>query len=412
VSLAPLEATSAATQAVSVQTPSGLAYWLDYRQPLGVDAYLADWPGVTGGVEIHVPEPYTTGGNGTDLLDGTPDGSFYDEVLPYGASWSTPEGIGIAVGQPTADGVPVTVDYLPGDPNLTVTSTDDPDPVTTGSPITYEVTVANDGSAPARSVTLADVVTAAGSPSGVVYRSISPSQGSCSGGGPFTCSLGTLDPGAAATIAVVVTPIAPTTVTNSARVTTEDAETSLGDNSASEDTTAIAAPGTAYVDVLETGFSVPSVRLPLGGTAQWNFYGPGTYSVADDTGMELFSTGPKRPVTAFGYHFSAAGVYYVSDGAGHTMRVSERMKSRPATGEVGTTFTVVESAVTAPIGFLHDIQIRRPTSSAFVGWKTGVKGASAAFIPTIAGTYSFRGRYRRIDGGASGWSAPISITVS
>lgn len=112
--IAPLEQAVAALQAVVV--PGDQTYWVDYRQAISQDSYLSGYPGVTDGVEVHIPQP-ASGTNGTDLLDMTPNGSFSDEALPVGHSWASAGGVVITVNSATATGASVTVTVpspLPG----------------------------------------------------------------------------------------------------------------------------------------------------------------------------------------------------------------------------------------------------------------------------------------------------------
>ena len=105
--ISPLEQMASAVQAVKIASGT-TTYWLDYRQPVSQDGYLSSYPGVTDGVEIHIPEP-ANGSNGTDLLDMTPDGSFDNEALPAGGQWTTPGGVLIKVNSATTTGASVTV---------------------------------------------------------------------------------------------------------------------------------------------------------------------------------------------------------------------------------------------------------------------------------------------------------------
>ncbi len=73
----------------------GSEYWLEYRQPVGVDATLAQSPGATDGVLIH----RVAADGGTDLLDATPDAakSFTNAALPAGRTWTSPEKVSVKV---------------------------------------------------------------------------------------------------------------------------------------------------------------------------------------------------------------------------------------------------------------------------------------------------------------------------
>jgi hypothetical protein len=69
-------------------------YWIFYRQPIGVDAFLAATPGATDGVTIQVAgeDPYGLGWRGSAVIDMTPDGDFSDVTLKRGVPWTTPNG--------------------------------------------------------------------------------------------------------------------------------------------------------------------------------------------------------------------------------------------------------------------------------------------------------------------------------
>jgi uncharacterized repeat protein (TIGR01451 family) len=76
----------------------------------------------------------------------------------------------------------------------------DPSPVFAGQNVTYTLNVSNQGTTAATGVVVLDTVQY-----GAQWASSSTGQGSCSGNAPVTCSLGGLDPGASATITIVVT---------------------------------------------------------------------------------------------------------------------------------------------------------------------------------------------------------------
>ena len=124
--------------------------------------------------------------------------------------------------------------------DLSVTIRDFPDPANVGDVITYAVTVANRGPSQATGVVLTHTM-----PSSVAFVSATMSQGNCSqGAGTVTCSLGALDSGASATVAVVVVPTASAggiVVTNTALVTANEVDPSTENNNAQE-STAVKAP--------------------------------------------------------------------------------------------------------------------------------------------------------------------------
>ncbi|WOD39611.1 hypothetical protein [Nodosilinea sp. E11] len=126
-----------------------------------------------------------------------------------------------------------------GTADITVTKTDNADPVTIGSPLTYTVTAINgDATTSATGVTVTDTL-----PGGVTFVSANPDQGTCSeSGGTITCSLGTIPAGGSVAIAVQVTPQVSGILVNTATVaSTNDSDTT--NNSATQDTTVIAGSG-------------------------------------------------------------------------------------------------------------------------------------------------------------------------
>jgi uncharacterized repeat protein (TIGR01451 family) len=97
----------------------------------------------------------------------------------------------------------------------------------TGADVTYTITVTNDGPAIAIDTMVEDAL-----PAGTTFVSATPSQGTCSGTAPVTCSLGNLNAGATATITLVVTfPSTPGPVQNIATVTNANVDSDPSDNS-------------------------------------------------------------------------------------------------------------------------------------------------------------------------------------
>lgn len=96
----------------------------------------------------------------------------------------------------------------------------------TGQPITYNITVTNNGPTFAFGVTVTDILT------GVTFGSATPSQGSCSGTTTIICTVGTLAPSTTATIALNATlGSMPGPVSNTATVTISNGDTNPANNS-------------------------------------------------------------------------------------------------------------------------------------------------------------------------------------
>jgi len=119
--------------------------------------------------------------------------------------------------------------------DLSITKSDDVDPVDAGGTLVYTLTIANAGPSTATGVMVTDVL-----PSDVAFTSVTSSQGSSTeSGGTISTDLGTLASGASATVTITVS-VAGTAVgtfTNNASVTGNETDIAPANNSTSEDTT-------------------------------------------------------------------------------------------------------------------------------------------------------------------------------
>lgn len=124
---------------------------------------------------------------------------------------------------------------------LSVTGTDDPDPVVAGGALTYRFTVRNDGTTVASAVTLVVDL-----PSGVAPTS---APATCTGASSLSCALGTLAPGATSTVAVTVTPSVAGTITATAVASAFEDDADPTDNVVSLTTTVTPAVGPQVADL-------------------------------------------------------------------------------------------------------------------------------------------------------------------
>jgi len=101
-------------------------------------------------------------------------------------------------------------------------------------------------------------------PAGVVYLSAVPSQGQCTiGTEGLVCKLGSLVPGATASISLTVRPTSPGTLTNTAVAVAAEQELNSADNSATEATT-VRGPFTPPVVLQCAALRVQPISLQVG----------------------------------------------------------------------------------------------------------------------------------------------------
>src|SRR5450756_296660 len=168
--------------------------------------------------------------------------------------------------------------------NLSVTKTDGVTSVTAGlSTGTYTISVHNTGPSDATGVSLTDLW-----PAGFSQGTITPSQGTCTGTGNFTCALGTIASGGSATVTVAYS-VPSSTVgaqTNTVSVSSDVTDPDLTNNAASDTDTVITS---ADLSVTKTD-GVTSVTAGLS---------TGTYTISvhntgpsDATGVSLTDLWP------------------------------------------------------------------------------------------------------------------------
>jgi uncharacterized repeat protein (TIGR01451 family) len=115
--------------------------------------------------------------------------------------------------------------------DLSITKTDDPDPVLVGAALTYTLTVHNAGPDTATNVTVADPL-----PPGTTFVSVTTTTGTCTGGPVVHCSLGSMAAGADAVVTIVVRPTEQGALLNTATVVADQTEANTANNQASAPT--------------------------------------------------------------------------------------------------------------------------------------------------------------------------------
>jgi uncharacterized repeat protein (TIGR01451 family) len=134
--------------------------------------------------------------------------------------------------------------------DVSVTKTDSPDPVTVGNNVTYTLKAHNAGPSAATGVTVSDPL-----PAGLTFVSSSTTKGTCSGTTTVSCTIGTINAGAAndVTVTIVATagPSAAPSVTNTATISSSTGDPNTQNDSASADTT-VNSPPSADLQLTKT----------------------------------------------------------------------------------------------------------------------------------------------------------------
>jgi hypothetical protein len=138
------------------------------------------------------------------------------------------------------------------------------------------------------------------------------------------------------------------------------------------------------------------------------------HTIEDGSGMGLFTSSPIPAGGMFSFALPAAGSYSIQDATSSTAgTISVPMGSSRLSGTTATIFTIRWATGTAPAGFVYDVAIKRPGTTAFKLWKAGTTAASASFKADKGiGTYSFEARLRKLAVGQAGYSPSISIKVT
>jgi virginiamycin B lyase len=175
-------------------------------------------------------------------------------------------------------------------------------------------------------------------------------------------------------------------------------------------------PHTQYVSVGVRVVEQDPPRLALGSTVQWTFFGPGTQSATDTTGMGLYDSGPQSFVSTFTHEFDAAGDYTFASTRNSALTGAVKVMPRvtPSSVTAGTPATVQFATGPAATGFQYQVQVRTPGQKTFSPLVTTTQ-PTTDYTPSAAGTYEFEARL--VDTltptpTSSGWSPAITLTAN
>jgi uncharacterized repeat protein (TIGR01451 family) len=167
--------------------------------------------------------------------------------------------------------------------NLAITKTASPNPAISLASLTYRIIVTNNGPSPVTNATVTDQL-----PSGPVFGSAIPSQGTCSGAPTVTCTLGSIANAGSAIISITVTPQAVGQLSNTASVTGTESDPDVNDNSVTIQT-AVDAPSSGPT-MLDPNLSVHTVLSGLSQPTAIALFGNAFFVIEKDTGKVKFVT--------------------------------------------------------------------------------------------------------------------------
>lgn len=203
----------------------------------------ADGPGV--GLLSHAQMKLDAAGNAY-LAAGTMSQMAVTKVRSDGASaWTQILGSGYAAGLAlgkaqqvyVVGGIQAARIDQTGEPpaptaDLAVTLADAPDPIVVGADLVYRATLVNRGPSPATSASLNLAL-----PATATFVGATSTQGACSGAPALSCAIGTLAPGAQATVKVTLRPRVRGSLNASASVNAAELDPERSNNAASVTTT-------------------------------------------------------------------------------------------------------------------------------------------------------------------------------
>ena len=161
------------------------------------------------------------------VTSGTPSGTYIADTATSSSANIIP-----GITSNTASATVVVANANSADMSIVKTATPTPT-VNEGDPLTYTLTVTNNGPATATNVIVTDPL-----PSLVDYLSSSSTQGTCSeAGGTVTCLLGSMNSAATATVTIVTITGAPGVASNTATVSADQTDPILTNNSSTQSET-------------------------------------------------------------------------------------------------------------------------------------------------------------------------------
>jgi uncharacterized repeat protein (TIGR01451 family) len=250
--------------------------------------------------------------------------------------------------------------------DLSIVKTASPSPATVGSPLTYTLSVTNNGPSDATGVVVNDSLLA-----GLSFVSSSASQGTCSGTSTVSCNLGALANGASATVTIVVTPTQVGGVSNTATVTANESDPAAGNNSA----------------------TIVTTILPSSGAPQFTSANATTFVVKTPNTFTVTATGTPPPTLSHtgtlpsGVTFTAAtGALAGTPAAGtvgkHTITFTAKNGVLPNATQTFT-LTIIKADQTIAFGALPDVGFGIPNFTLAATASSGLTVKLTSLTPAV-----------------------------
>ncbi len=234
--------------------------------------------------------------------------------------------------------------------DLAITKTASPTAAVAGSPLTYTLTVTNNGENTAANATVSDTL-----PSGLTLTSATPSSGTCTGTSTVTCTLGDIPSGATRTITLLTQVqggFGGSSLTNVASVSSDVGDPVPGNNTAS-----VSTPVSRAADVRVTKTVSPAAPAPgqdVTYTVEVTNDGPSNAAAVNlaDTLPGAFLTTPAPTATITGTSGAtctvagravSCGIGTLTPGQTATVTILARLGSGYAGGAVSNTATASTS---------------------------------------------------------------------
>jgi plastocyanin len=181
---------------------------------------------------------------------------------------------------------------------------------------------------------------------------------------------------------------------------------------------------TKNVSIVDFAFDPQAVRAGMGSTVHWSNDGSSSHTSTQDTtnpdgssGLGLWNSGILSPGDEFSVTLdsSATYTYHCALHSSMTGRVQIPVRITDVSTVDEVKFRIRWSVADAPSGLAFDVQIKRPGQS-FADWRPNTIRKSAVFRPHASGTYWFRARLIKPQGGviqgATLYSPARSVTVA